>query len=77
VRFWPTVAGNGQLFHVEQFEIGSNDAGFRSLFAVKNTVGGCIFTVPGAVFYGEIFAVTVRREELDTSLLVAGDDADS
>ena len=70
MRFWPAVAGNGQLFHVEQFEIGSNDAGFRSFFAVKNTVGGCIFTVPGAVFYGEIFAVTVTVEGLLTNSLV-------
>jgi len=26
VRFWRTEPWNGQLFHVEQFEIGRNDA---------------------------------------------------
>ena len=26
LRFWLTVVGNGQLFHVEQFEIASKDA---------------------------------------------------
>jgi len=32
------VAGNGKLFHVEQFEIGKNDAGLRGFLTVRSTV---------------------------------------
>ena len=36
--FWRTGLWNGQLFHVEQFEIGRNDAGFRCFLTVRRTV---------------------------------------
>jgi len=38
LRFWRTVVGHGQLFHVEQFEIARNDAGFRRFLTVRRTV---------------------------------------
>jgi len=39
LRFWRTEPWNGKLFHVEQLEIGKNDAGFRCFLTAKNTVG--------------------------------------
>ena len=38
VRFGGEKPWNGKLFHVEQFEIGRNDAGFRRFWTVKDTV---------------------------------------
>ena len=43
---------NGQLLHVEQFEIGRNGAGFRCFLTVKSMVLTAVFTVARTVTYG-------------------------
>ena len=64
------MAWNGQLFHVEQFEIASNDRGFRFFLTVKRTVRD-------GRFYGrtdgDLRWAYYRHGVLDTSLLVARD----
>ena len=45
---------NGKLFHVEQFEIGRNDVGFRCFWTVKKRYGTVGFTVLRTVVYGGI-----------------------
>jgi len=42
---WPGNAANGQLFHVEQFEIASKYGGFDGFLTVPGTVRAEFFTV--------------------------------
>ena len=39
VRFWRVGPWDFKLFHVEQFEIGSNDGGFERFWTVNSMVG--------------------------------------
>ena len=42
---WPVDGGDGQLFHVEQFEIASKYGGFDGFLTVPGTVRAEFFTV--------------------------------
>ena len=42
---WPGNAADGQLFHVEQFEIASKYGGFDGFLTVPGTVRAEFFTV--------------------------------
>jgi len=53
------LVGMGQLFHVEQFGNGRNDAGLLGFLTVRSTVGTANFTVEGGLFYGGIFGMAV------------------